>query len=64
VALAGSGAFAGGGSSPSSDEGSGVTQHDTPGATQSGPTHRGRHCRHEGQDPQAPQQSSQEDPPV
>ena len=65
VAIAGSGAFAGGGSSQSGDEGTGVTR-DAPGATQGGTTHRGRHCRHEGRDRQAPQQqqSPTEDPPV
>jgi hypothetical protein len=63
VALAGSGAVSGGGSSPSSDEGTGVTR-DAPAAGQGTTTHRGRHCRHEGPDGQAPQQSPTEDPPV
>ena len=66
LALAGSGTVAGnGGSSPSSDEGTGVTR-DAPAAGQSpsqggqGFTHRGRHCHHGQQ--QAPQQSPQQSP--
>lgn len=63
LALLGAGAFVGGGgSSPASDESTGVTQ-DTPAATQA-PTHRGRHCHHDGQGRQAPQGSSTEAPPV
>jgi hypothetical protein len=68
LAIAGSGAVAGsGGSSPSSDDSTGLTR-DAPAAGQSqggqGFTHRGRHCHHEGQNRQAPQQAPTEAPPV
>jgi hypothetical protein len=63
LALAGSGAFAGsGGSSPSSDESTGLSR-DAPAAGATGFTHRGRHCHH-GEGRQAPQQSPTEQPPV
>jgi hypothetical protein len=71
LALAGSGAIAGGsGTARSSDEGTGLTR-DAPSAGQSqggqtqggqGFTHRGRHCHHDQN--QAPQQSPTEAPPV
>jgi len=65
LALVGTGAVGGGGgSSRANDEGTGVTQQGTPGAAQGAPLHRGRHCHHEGQNRQAPQQSPTEDPPV
>jgi len=68
LALAGSGAVAGnGGPARSSDDGTGVTR-DAPAAGPSqggqGFTHRGRHCHHDGQNRQAPQQAPTEAPPV
>jgi hypothetical protein len=68
LALAGSGAVSGsGGPGGRSDESTGLTR-DAPAAGQTqggqGFTHRGRHCHHEGQNRQAPQQSPTEAPPV
>ena len=66
VALAGSGAIAGGSGTARSDKSTGLTR-DAPAASQSqsggqGFMHNGRHCHH-GQS-QAPQQSPTEAPPV
>ena len=68
LALAGSGAIAGGsGTARSSDENTGLTR-DAPVAGQQqqgsgqGFTHRGRHCHHDQN--QAPQQAPTEAPPV
>ena len=69
LALAGTGAIAGnGGSSPSSDESTGLTRNAPSGSSEpqgnsQGFTHRGRHCHHEGQQ-QAPQQDPTGSPPV
>ena len=66
VAIAGSGALAGGsGSSRSSDGSTGLTR-DAPAADQQpngGFTHRGRHCRH-GQNQAPQQQAPTGQPPV
>ena len=66
LALAGSGAFAGNGPAPSSDEGSGLQG--APPAAQNGGaqgfTHRGRHCHHDHGGQQAPQQDPTGSPPV
>ena len=65
LALAGTGAIAGnGGTSPSSDESTGLTRNgsDQRGSGQ-GFTHRGRHCHHEGRE-RAPQQDPTGSPPV
>ena len=66
LAIAGSGAFAGNGTSRSSDDGTGV-QGAPPAAQQNGTQgfmHRGRHCHHDHGGQQAPQQDPTGSPPV
>jgi hypothetical protein len=72
LALAGSGAFAGGSSGGSSGSGAKPAVQVVPAADeqlqQSGPgtgmTHSGRHCNHDGQGGRSPQSAPQSQPPV
>jgi hypothetical protein len=66
LAMAGSGAFAGNRTQPSSDRGTGV-QGAPPAVQQNGAQgfmHRGRHCHHGQGQQQAPQQDPTGSPPV